>query len=91
MYEPISCDFHSELELLALRQKDCEIIFRNEQNLEETINSKIKDLYTLRKEEFLLLPNGKNIRLDRIISVDGKVLANYFKNCPSLTNSKSRD
>ncbi len=44
---------------------------------EITICEAIKDLYTRNGEEFLLLPDGSEIRLDQLVSVGGKVLASY--------------
>ena len=72
-YRPISCDFHSELELLALRRIACTIIFQENQAL-QTVESPILDLYTRSGEEFLLLSDGKEIRLDRLVSVNGMEL-----------------
>lgn len=76
-YQPISCDFHSELELRALRQQPVEIVFLTANDQPATVNAPIKDLYTRNGEEFLLLPNGNEIRLDQLVSVDGLLLAGY--------------
>jgi Rho-binding antiterminator len=82
-YQPISCDFHSELELFALRKQPVEITYLSlapnttADSLETTICEAIKDLYTRNGEEFLLLPDGTEIRLDQLVSVGGKVLASY--------------
>lgn len=76
-YQPINCHFYDELELLAIRQKACLIIYNNQEEkpLERTdiiTDFKIKD-----GAEYMLLKSGAAIRLDRIISVDGKVLAGF--------------
>lgn len=83
-YRPISCDFHSELELFALRQQPVEIVYRSHAEApglisrdEMTICAAIKDLITRNGEEFLILPEGGEIRLDQLVSVGGKLLANY--------------
>ncbi len=76
-YHPISCDFHSELELFALRQQPVEISYTTTDGQVASICEAIKDLYTRNGEEFLLLPNGNEIRLDQLVIVGGKVLANY--------------
>ncbi len=82
-YLPISCDFHSELELFALRQQPVNITYLNfaeptgASGEEITICAAIKDLYTRNGEEFLLLPDGSEIRLDQLVSVGGKVLSTY--------------
>ncbi len=42
-----------------------------------TICEAIKDLYARNVEEFLLLPDGNEIRLDQLVSVGGKLLKTY--------------
>jgi len=76
-YRPISCDFHDELQLIALRKMTVPIRFRKDNGEELTIETSIADLYTREKEEFLLLPTGEEIRLDRLVSVNGIELKNY--------------
>ena len=77
-YRPISCNFHSELELFALRQRPVEIRYTTADGTgEATICEAIKDLYARNGEEFLLLPDGSEIRLDQLVSVGGKLLATY--------------
>ncbi|KAA3610495.1 MAG: hypothetical protein D8M58_05210 [Calditrichaeota bacterium] len=76
-YKPVSCSFHDELESLAVRQTSVEIIHRVESGDQNCIKSKIKDIITKDGAEFLILENDIQIRLDLIISVDGKELVNY--------------
>lgn len=75
-YQPISCDYHDELTLLAVRKKNCTIVYQHESGT-NTVHGVIKDIYTRNKEEFLLLSGGQEIRLDRLVSVDGKELSDY--------------
>lgn len=76
-YQPISCNFYDELTLLAMRGKQCPVVFKNEKGEEQQIEGVIKDVFTRKSEEFMLLANGDEIRLDWLVSVDGKVLAGY--------------
>ena len=76
-YKPISCDYYDELEIVAMHQTVAEIIFRNEKGEETTISTKVKTLQTRDSEEFLILDNGDEIRLDKLVSMNGKVLKNY--------------
>jgi len=76
-YQPISCDYYDELEIVAMRQTIAKIVFRNEEDEEITISTKIKTLQTRNSEEFLILENGEEIRLDRLVSMNGKVVKNY--------------
>jgi transcriptional antiterminator Rof (Rho-off) len=73
-YRPISCDFHDELCLLAMRRRACEIVYRDSAGQEMKAEDRIEDVYTAGKEEFLRLTGGKIIRLDRLVKVDGKSL-----------------
>jgi Rho-binding antiterminator len=70
-YRPISCDFHDELCLLALRRRACEIVYRDSAGREARLEDRIEDIYTKGKEEFLRLAGGGIIRLDRLLRVDG--------------------
>jgi len=76
-YQPINCHFYDELELLAMRQKACPIVYCNEQEevLEKT--DVIVDFKIVDQAEYMLLKSGERIRLDRIISVDGKELKGF--------------
>ena len=76
-YRPISCDFHDELQLIALRKMTVPIVYRKQDGGQTVIDSTIADLYTREKEEFLLLPSGEEIRLDRLVSVNGIELRDY--------------
>ena len=60
-----------------MHQTVAEIIFRNEKGEETTISTKVKTLQTRDSEEFLILDNGDEIRLDKLVSMNGKVLKNY--------------
>lgn len=70
-YKPISCSLHDELEARATLRKQSTILYRNEQNELETTVAIIKDIYTRSGEEFILLDNGMEIRLDKIEKIDG--------------------
>lgn len=76
-YQPISCDFYDELELLALRKTVATIVIRQENDATKEIESRIKTFYTKDKEEFMILANGEEIRLDKLVSVNGIQLRNY--------------
>ena len=77
-YRPISCDFHSELELLALRRSTVEIHYHSGHDGAEALDqAPILDIFTRNGEEFLLLPGQKEIRLDHLISVNGLKLVDF--------------
>ncbi len=76
-YQPINCHFYDELELLAIRKKECEIIYQDGTGTSQTIHSKIVDFIIEEKVEYMILGNGEKIRLDYLISVDGIKLEGF--------------
>ncbi len=76
-YHPINCHFYDELELLAIRKKECEIIYQNDTGTPISITSKIIDFKIEEKVEYMVLEGGEKIRLDYLISVDGIKLEGY--------------
>jgi Rho-binding antiterminator len=73
-YQPISCDFYDELEARATLRRPCRIEFRDATGQSQTLEAVIKDLYIRSKVEYMFLSTGLEIRLDHLISVDGKFL-----------------
>jgi hypothetical protein len=55
-----------------MRKKRCEIVYRNEEDEEITKQTMITDVFTKEKAEYIKLSNDQVIRLDFLISVDGK-------------------
>jgi Rho-binding antiterminator len=76
-YKPISCDFYDELEALAVMHRKVEIVYRSEAGNPLTVQAVINNLYVVEHVEYMLLDNNQVIRLDALISVDGKMLAHY--------------
>lgn len=76
-YRPISCTFYDELEARATLRQPCVIIYRPENGPETTINGIIDTLYIRDKVEYLRLIDGFELRLDWLVSVDGRALAGY--------------
>ncbi len=70
-YVPIDCNYYDELEALATLRKDAEIVYLSEPKEELFTTSIIKDFFIQDKVEFMVLANGLEIRLDRIVSVNG--------------------
>ncbi|MEO1434443.1 MAG: hypothetical protein AAFV80_02850 [Bacteroidota bacterium] len=76
-YIPVSCHFHDELELLALRGTVNTIHYRDAQGEQQSITSRIKT-WTSRKEgEFLVLETDQEIRMDYLIQVNDLFLSDY--------------
>ncbi len=76
-YQPINCHFYDELELLAVRQKNCLIQYQNDaEKIVEKMDI-IMDFRIIEQAEFMILKSGDKIRLDKLVSVDGKVLKGF--------------
>ena len=73
-YRPIDCTFHDELELRAVRRVRCELVYRDAAGAEQLRYGRIVDLSTRDGEEYLRLDDGTDVRLDRVIRVDGRRL-----------------
>lgn len=78
-YTPIDCTIHDELLSLATLRHECVIVYRSEDGKEVSVSDTIGDAFTGGKKEFLRLRWGTVVRLDRIVSVNGKPLRT---NCP---------
>lgn len=69
-YQSIACSLYDTLEALATRKSDCVIIYKTE-NREQSVTSRIVDLFSHNGAEYLKLENGITIRLDTLITVNG--------------------
>lgn len=77
-YKPIACQFYDVLEVYASRKEPVKITFFEPGQSVKTVNSIIKNLVTRNKEEFLLLPDDTEIRLDQILSIND---TQFYGNC----------
>ncbi len=78
-YKTISCQFYDELESLAVKKIKSQITYMDNEH-EKSVEDIIIDFRTKNKEEFLILKNGLQIRLDKIIEIktDKETLKNSF-------------
>lgn len=72
-YVPISCSFYDYLEQAATLGTEAEVEFKEGDNAAKVV-SRIKTLTIKDKVEYMVLENGQHIRLDFLISFDGKPL-----------------
>lgn len=78
-YQPISCIFYDYLEEAATLGQAADISYVDLDGSVISIAGKIKDLQTKNSEEFLVLENGKSIRLDSISEFNGKTPGDVCK------------
>ncbi|MBD3885810.1 hypothetical protein IFO70_29290 [Phormidium tenue FACHB-886] len=67
----VDCGFHDQLEALATLRQTCQISYRTATEEIIEVQSQIVDVYAANKADFLKLKDGTEIRLDRLISVNG--------------------
>lgn len=72
VYKPIDCSFYDELELIAMRGTETEIVFLDGRNPIRRRCS-IQSLESKGGAEYLVLTDKTEIRLDNLLSIDGKV------------------
>ncbi|MEX2570905.1 MAG: hypothetical protein WD737_06335 [Gemmatimonadota bacterium] len=73
-YIPISCSIHDELLAAATLRRMAEIVYRSDTGDKVTARAKIEDVFARAGAEFLRLGDGSRIRLDRLLTVDGKLV-----------------
>ncbi|WP_165971171.1 hypothetical protein [Luteimonas terrae] len=76
-YRPISCDFHDLLEASATQRKTSKLEVRDADGGLRELSARITDIETHADGEYVLLDRGEEIRLDRIVSIDGAQAADY--------------
>ena len=76
-YKPTSRDFYEELELLVMQKKTCHITYKAPNGAVSDINNKLYRLYHKEEGEYLVLESGLEIRLDQLITINGKRPSNF--------------
>lgn len=70
-YEPVSCDYHDQLEAAAMHKRAVELEFELE-GVTQKERGKVEDVYTTNGAEFIRFASERGpleIRLDHIISM----------------------
>ncbi|MBD0265605.1 MAG: hypothetical protein ICV78_23655 [Tolypothrix sp. Co-bin9] len=74
-YNLVSCDFHDELESLATLRQECRIVYKNVDDEVIEVKGRIVDVFAANQADFIKLKDGTEIRLDRIVSVNDKLVS----------------
>ncbi len=70
-YQQISCSHHDQIEAAVVTRKICELTYRIADGEEQMIRVRLKDILSREGKEFALTESGEEIRLDRILTLDG--------------------
>lgn len=77
-YKPISCTYYDYIEHYAVLKAVVVIQYWNEQHEKSSIESVILDTKNDGTAEYMMVRDLDNpIRMDRIISIDGKLQSDY--------------
>ena len=71
MYNPISCEFFDQLDIAIQRKIPSTIVYFNQEDI-LTVKGLVSALVVIKGKEYLLLDNKQKIRLDLIVSFNGK-------------------
>mgnify|MGYP000692176815 CR=1 FL=1 len=71
MYNPISCEFFDQLTVAIQRKIPSTIVYLDEGE-KQSVKGLVRELIVQAGKEFLVLTNGQKIRLDLVITLNGK-------------------
>jgi len=71
-YRPIACAIHDQLEAIAMLRHPYRIGYRDASGEAQVAEGRIHDIRVRGGAEFLVLQDGMEIRLDRILTLDGE-------------------
>ena len=70
-YLPVDCDYYDELAMLSDRMKVIKLFFFLGPDFLDDVTGTVEDIMTRDHAEFCII-GGREIRLDKIITIDGK-------------------
>ena len=70
-YIPIDCNFYDRIEAAIVLGKTVRLEYRDDSGEAVVAETRLQDTLAKDGEEFLILPSGEQVRMDRILSLDG--------------------
>ncbi|NMT64532.1 hypothetical protein [Marinobacter orientalis] len=74
-YQPVRCEIHSLLREYLTSSRLAEVVYRDDAGQIQTTHDIIRDLFSRAGQEFVLLGRGHMIRLDHVLTLDGRKVA----------------
>lgn len=74
-YQPVRCEIHSLLREYLTSSRLAEIVYRDDSGQIQTTHDVIRDLFSRAGQEFVLLGRGQMVRLDHVLTLDGRTVA----------------
>lgn len=72
MYNPISCEFFDQLNVAMQRKIPSTIVYFKNEETKETTKGIVKTMEVIDGIEFMVLQSKEKIRLDSVITFNGK-------------------
>jgi Rho-binding antiterminator len=73
-YIPIDCNYYDKLEAWAVLRQEVEVVFLQESEKEEVLRGLIEDFFIEEGAEYMKMKDGKSLRLDRLVAVNGEAV-----------------
>lgn len=73
-YRPIDCGVHDELLARATLGRPAELVYVDQNGARRTVTDRIVDVFARNRAEYLKLACGLEIRLDKLVALDGTPL-----------------
>ena len=70
-YRPIDCGFYDRIEQAAVRGTEIPLAYLNPDGAEVGTRARVADVYSRAGAEYLRLDSGAEVRLDRVLALDG--------------------
>ena len=72
MYNPISCEFFDQLNVAMQRKIPSTVVYLKDEETKETVKGIVKTMEVVDGKEFLVLDSKEKIRLDTVLTFNGK-------------------
>ena len=76
-YKPVNNQFKEELEILAAMKTKCFLSFAGDNGAPVNIHTTILNVYSIDEASYLKTESGLQIRLDKLLTIDGKKPENW--------------
>ena len=72
-YQPINCGFYDQIEVAAMHGTASLLVYLARDGQTVEAQTRIADVFSRDQAEYLRLPDGAEIRLDRVLALGGTV------------------
>ena len=80
-YTPIDCGFYDHFEAAIVQRREVALVYTNQAGDNISLATKLRDLKTDDKIEYVQLADQTWVRLDRVLSLGGVAAVDFGENC----------